>query len=288
MRKRKMARPERLRAMAEERDRSRKKKNRSRKRKVVHLERLRAAWQAKGGTWHQLAKAAGVPHPTLSRLNSAGGPTKAVSAATLARLAAALKVPAAWLIGKQPDLPYVPEWDLARREGEAPSLWERPTQAVVRWSWLMQRIDDAIHRDLREWYGENDAGHAYHSWGRALLGVFTELASFMSWRMACLDTPGGNAHILKSDDSPAISWLEELFDPWFAGGAYLNADVVRRVFEALLANPGRTWESPILDADGLRALGEYTKACDVAVGKRLEAGLGPEAEEEPERGVPET
>jgi len=146
-------------------------------RKRLKQERLRAAYQAGGLSWHKLASTAGVSHPVLSRVLSAK--TKAVNAATLKRLAKALRVPAEWLTGEQGHLPYVPEWDSLvkdHRKGSRLSNWERPTADHVRWSWLMQRIERAVRRDLQDWYGA-EAGHAYNSWGHAFLHIFSEAAN---------------------------------------------------------------------------------------------------------------
>ena len=57
-------------------------------------------------------------------------------------------------------------------------------------------------------------------------------------------------------------------EPWFAGRAYLNAQIVRGVFQALLANPDRPWKSEIVEADGLRGLEQYA----AAYGEFLETG----------------
>ena len=232
------------------------------KRKAVQVDRLRAAYQARGGSWHQLAKAARVPHPTLSRLVSARGPTKAVSAATLERLAATLQVPAEWLTGERPDLPYVLEWGPRRRKGEGPSRWEQPTADDVRWSWLMQAADAALRRDLGEWYGEQ-ADEAYDSWGRRVLGLFTRLGSSMVWRSVTLEpSPRGGGHDLwQCEESPAETWLKHVLEPWFAGKAYLNADLLRGVLRALVADADvRLLGSDEQDADALRALERYAAA----------------------------
>jgi transcriptional regulator with XRE-family HTH domain len=245
-------------------------------RKRVDLERLRAAYQAKGLSWHQLGKTARISHANISRLVS--GRIKTVRSSTLQRLAAALEVPQEWLTDERRDLPYVPEYDWTRRRGEGPSRWERPAAEDVRWSWLLQRVDAAIERDLREWYGEEEAPHVYDSWGRALgRTVFTALASFLLWRSVCLVRPAGGVYMQAPDESPAIKWLMALLDPWFTGGAYLNAEVLRGVFEAL--SPGRAmFTSPTREADGVRALVEYAKACERFVQERL-GTLGPEPEE---------
>ena len=252
------------------------------KRRPIHLERLRAAREASGLSWHQLAKRAGISPPTLTRLERAR--VKAVNAATLQQLAAVLRVPAAWLIGEQAELPYVPEWDLGQRTGEGASLWEQPTPDIIQWSWLMQRIETALRRDMREWYDATEARDAYDIWGRFLLGVFAELASFVSWRTTCLVSPVGSWRpLLPSGDAPAVSWLEQLLEPWLAGRAYLNAEALHIVFDALCANPERLWASRVRDAEGRRALREYARVCerkvDRASAKRLETELGPEPTE---------
>jgi len=252
------------------------------KRRPIHLERLRAAREANGLSWHQLAKRADISPPTLTRLDR--GRVTAVNAGTLQRLAAVLRVPAAWLIGEQADLPYVPEWDLNRRKGEGDSYWERPMADTIAWSWLMQRIDNAMRRDLREWYEESVARDCYEIWGRFILAVFAELATFLSWRTACLVSPVGSWLPLQpSDDSPAVAWLTHLLEPWLNGRGYLNAEAVHTLFDALCANPERLWGSRTRDAEGRRALREYARACarhvDRTKAKRLEAELGPEPTE---------
>lgn len=226
-------------------------------RRRVHLERLRAAYQATGLTWHRLAKRARVSHPTISRLLS--GRTRELNAATFTRLARELRVPAGWLTGEQRELPHVPEWGPGQRKGEGPSLWERPTAIVVRYSRLMQSIEGAIRRDLSEWFGDS-GGDAYDSWGRGLLTVFSEMSSSVVWRTAWLEpSPKGSWYaVMDSDDSPPMDWLEHILEPWLAGTAYLHPDdVLRPVFVALLANPERSWGSDIRDADALRALDSY-------------------------------
>ncbi len=229
--------------------------------KAVRLERLRAAYQASGSpSWHQLSKAAGVPHPTVSHLLS--GRTKTVRGATLERLAAALHVPAAWLTGERKDLPYVPERLPGARDGAGPSLWERPAADYVLWSWLMQQVEAALRRDLDAWYGEH-AREAYDSWGHGLVVVFTRLASSTVWRSVTLEPspPGSGQELWQCDDAPSLHWLMHVLDPWFAGKAYLNADVLHTVFEALVADADvRLLGSEIGDEDAVRGLERYAAA----------------------------
>src|SRR5690349_19129701 len=78
-------------------------------RKPVRLDRLRAAYQAGAfGSWHQLAKAARVSHPTLSRLVNKR--IKALNPTTIIQLARTLRVPVEWLTGERKELAHVPEW----------------------------------------------------------------------------------------------------------------------------------------------------------------------------------
>src|SRR5258708_12896128 len=97
------------------------------KRRVVQLERLRAAYQARGGSWHQLARTAGGSPATLSRLVSARGRARSVSAATPHALAKGLRGPAEWLTGERPDLPYVPQWDFHHPHPARRSPLDPPT-----------------------------------------------------------------------------------------------------------------------------------------------------------------
>ncbi len=242
-------------------------------RKRLQIDRLRAAREANGfESWQRLAAEAGVSHPTLSRLLS--GRVKAVNAATLMRLAHALKVPPEWLTGDRMDLPFVPQWG-PLGEGEGRSLWEHPTPALVRDSWFMQRVEVAIRRDLAEWY-KGKALDAYESWGHALSAVFYEFSSSIVWRFACLSTGSGGGHALvESDDLPTISWLTYVLEPWLQGKAYLNAGAMRGIFMALLANPSRLWGSEIRDKDTLRALEQYEVICWKAESERLAETLGP-------------
>jgi transcriptional regulator with XRE-family HTH domain len=228
-------------------------------RKKVKLDRLRAACQAKGLNWNQLAELAKITHPTLSRLNA--GYVKAVNARTLHGLSAALEVPEAWLSGEQQGLPYIPERDLTTQQG-SPSLWEKPTAAAVRHSWLVQKIESAVRRDLEEWLGSRAQG-AYDSWGHFLLQVLVEFSSSIAWRTLNLvpSRRGSWYAIVGSDDSPSIGWLMHVLEPWFTGAAYLNANLLRRVYEVLLANPERLWGADIDNASALRGLKKYAIAC---------------------------
>lgn len=240
-------------------------------RKQLHLERLRAAFEAHGGeSWNKLAGVAGISHPTLSRILT--GQVRAVNSGTLHRLAQALQVPPEWLTGERTDLPFMPEWG-PLGQGRGPSLWEKPTAGAVRDSWLMQRIDAALHRDLQEWFGAN-AQEAYESWGRGLFAVIDELSSSLVWRFACLEPSAGHEVLEGVDDSITVDWLAHILEPWLQGKSYLNAEMLGGIFEALRASPARMWGSDIRDSDGLRALKAYAKACEKAVSARL-AELGP-------------
>lgn len=237
-------------------------------------------------SWPELAKVARLSQPSLSRLRR--GRIQAVNPPTLERLATALRVPAPWLIGALDELPYVPEWDVTRRKGTGHSNWERPTAELIRWSWLLQRIDKAIHRDLAEFYRSAEANDAYDVWGRHLLVVFAELSSSISWRTACLVARAGSWQpLLGTDEASSITWLEQLLEPWLDGHAYLNAKVLDGLFDALCSNPDRLWRSKTRDAEGRRALREYASLSERkherATAQRLEAELGPEPEEEGEQ-----
>lgn len=252
------------------------------RRRTVDLERLNAAREAMGLSWPALAKAAHLSQPSLSRLRR--GRVQAVNPSTLERLATALRVPAPWLMGALDELPYVPEWDATRRKGSGHSFWERPTAELIRWSWLLQRIDKAIHRDLAEFYRAAEAKDAYDVWGRHLLVVFAELSSSISWRTACLVPRAGSWQpLLQPEESSFITWLEQLLEPWLDGRAYLNATVVDGLFDALCSNPDRLWGSKTRDAEARRALREYASLSqrnhERATAQRLEAELGPEPEE---------
>jgi len=228
--------------------------------KSVKLDRLRAAYQACGLSWHQLAKSAGVPHPTVSHL--VGGQTKTVRPHTLTRLAAALQVPAEWLTGERNDLPHVPERLPGTRAADGPSLWERPTAEYVLWSGFMQRVEAALRRDLDAWYGEG-ADDAYNSWAHGLMVVCTRLASSKVWRSGTLEPcPRGSAYALwEIADAPSLNWLMHILEPWFAGKAYLNADILLGVFRALVAEVDvRLLGSDDTDQDALRGLERYAAA----------------------------
>lgn len=227
-------------------------------RRALRKERLRAAYEASGlGSLENVARAAGVTHPTLSRIFS--GKVKALNAATLSGLADALRVPAEWLTGERQDLPYISEWGpLAERSG--PSRWERPTADDVRWSWLMQRVEQALRRDLREWYEEN-ADEAYDAWGQNLLVVFTRLGSSMVWRSVFLEPSPRPYEPWECDEQPTDTWLTHVLEPWFAGKAYLNAEVLRAVLQALLTSVSVQFlGSDVRDADALRGLERYEAA----------------------------
>ena len=234
-----------------------------RKLRAVQVDRLRAAYDACGVSWHRLSKTAGVPHPTVSHLLS--GRTKTVRATTLNRLAGALRVPAEWLTGERKDLPFVPEWSSGRAAGDGPSRWERPTADDVRWSWLMQTIQAAILRDLGDWYGAAGARavEEYNSWGRGLLAVFTRLGSTMVWRSVTLEpaATGSGRELWQCEEAPAANWLWHVLEPWFAGKAYLHTEVLGGVLKALLAEPDvRLLGSETDDAEALRALEQYAAA----------------------------
>jgi len=126
----------------------------------------------------------------------------------------------------------------------------------------MQAVDAAILRDLGEWYGWHGsrAVEAYNSWGRGLLGFFTKLGSSVVWRSVTLEpAPTGSGRDLwRCDQSPTENWLWHILEPWLAGKAYLNADVLRGLLQAMLAEPDvRLLGSETDDADALRALERY-------------------------------
>jgi hypothetical protein len=219
-----------------------------------------------------------VSHPTLSRLQSARGQTKLIRAVTLDRLAKALRVPAEWLTGERPDLPYVPEWDFIRPKGAGPSHWEKPTVDDVRWSWLMQHAERSIRRDLSEWYGE-EVDEIYKTWGRALLGVLPRLASSMVWRSVTLrSSPPGSSHDLwKVDEALSDRWLEHILEPWFQGKAHLNARGLHGLLRAMLA---ASPDLPLLGSDvadqyALDALERYETKCDDVEQARVDTSFEP-------------
>ena len=198
----------------------------------LSVERLRAAWdawRANGRTWHALSKSAGIRHSTISRILTSGR-TKTVRAGTLKRLSQALRVPSEWLTGQRPDLPHVPEWPYSDRKRKGPSRWEKPTARDVQWSWLLQSVEDAIKRDLEEWYGA-DARNAYDAWGHRVIDVIAHVCDLNLWRRATLFTDYGSG----KDDLLVLRWLEHLLAPWLEGKANLKADLVGEVFQALLA-----------------------------------------------------
>jgi len=200
--------------------------------KNVRVERLRAVWAAwttEGHPWHSLAKSAGISHATISRIITRGR-TKTVRAATLKKLASALRVPAEWLTGERPDLPHVPEWDYSDSTREGPSRWEKPTARDVQWSWLLQSVEDAIRRDLQKRYGA-DARNAYDVWGHRVLDVIAHLCDLNLWRRATLFTDYGKG----KDDLLVLRWLEHLLAPWLQGKANLKAELLGELFKALVA-----------------------------------------------------
>ena len=200
--------------------------------KKVRVERLRAvwaAWNTGGHPWHPLAKSAGISHATISRILTRGR-AKTVRTTTLKKLANALRVPAEWLTGERPDLPHVPEWDYSDSTRQGPSRWEKPTARDVQWSWLLQSVENAIKRDLQEWYAA-DASAAYDAWGRRVVDVIAHLCDLNLWRRATLFTDYGKG----KDDLLVLRWLEHLLAPWLEGKANLKAEFVGEVFKALLA-----------------------------------------------------
>jgi transcriptional regulator with XRE-family HTH domain len=224
-------------------------------RKPVQIERLRAALKARRfPSRHQLAQAARVSHPTLSRLVS--GRIRKVNATTLQRLATALQVPPEWLTGEREDLPHVPQRGALDLEGKGPSLWENPSPAMVRFSWLMQRAEAALRRDLVQWYGQ-EATRAYDLWGRALLSVFDELASPVTWRAAMLVPVASPIVLVSFDNEPPVQWLMQFLEPWLEGTAWLDANILRGVLAALYTSPGREWATTF-DEDQLRSLERYS------------------------------
>lgn len=238
---------------------------RPKKLKPILLRRLRVARQANELTWQQLAEAAGVTHAIFSRLQSARGPTRRVRTSTLNRLANALRVSPEWLTGERPDLPYVSEWDLTRRKGEGPSRWEQPTPDDLRWSWLMQHAEEAIRRDLVEWYGQETGEEVYTSWGHHLLSAFPRLAASMVWRSVALrpSSNGSSSDLWQVDEAPSDRWLAHMLEPWFAGRAYLNAQRLRGILEAVLTEPSvQLLGSDTTDQDAVRALDLYGSKCD--------------------------
>lgn len=266
------------------------------KRKRVKRSRLRAAIKASGfGSSLRLAKRAGVSHTTITRLSKGG--TRAANPRTLERIAKALQVSDDWLTGERKSLPYVAEWHRFKRDRRAPgkrkgptarirmggpqipSLWEVPTSEDVRHSWLLQRVEAAVRHDLQEWYTEEeDARDAYDSWGHAVLGVFVELSSSLLWRVAILQPSlvGGSGDVWRdSDDSLSQNWLLHILEPWFAGTAYLNADVLRNLCKRLLGNSKRDLFKSDSDADMLRALKRYADDCKeyAPAGARFDTSL---------------
>jgi len=129
----------------------------------------------------------------------------------------------------------------------------------------MQAAQAAILRDLGEWYGWGGtrAVDAYNSWGHRVLGVFARLGSAMVWRSVTLEpSPRGSGRALwQCDQAPAENWLQHILEPWFAGTAYLNAEVLSGVLQAVLAEPDvRLLGSETDDAEVLLALQRYAAA----------------------------
>ena len=269
----------RLRAMKDGPD-ARKRKTRKRN---VNLERLRAAGQANGVpwdvSWHQIAQKAKTKHSTISRLLNARGATRAVRAVTLEGLADALRVPAEWLAGERADLPYVPERLPWTQDPDGPSLWERPTADYVRWSWLMQRVERALRRNLDAWYGEK-AGDVYDSWGHGVVAAFGRLAISAAWRSAALEPAREEswARLWACDDGSSLAWLMVVVEPWFEGTAYLNTAFLRVLLEALRASPeAQLLGSESGDADAIRGLDQYAAARrEFASDDARFEGLGPD------------
>ena len=235
-------------------------RKRNKRKRNVNLERLRAAGQANGvpwdASWHQIAQKAKTKHSTISRLLNARAATRSVRAVTLERLADALQVPAEWLSGDRADLPHVPERPPWAQGAESPSLWERPTADYVRWSWLMQRVERAVRRNLDAWYG-GKASDAYDSWGRGVVAAFGRLAVSAAWRFAALEPVRDEswARLWASDDGPSLTWLMQIMEPWFEGTAYLNTAFLRLVLEALRASPeAQLLSSESGDVDAIRGL----------------------------------
>lgn len=239
-------------------------------------QRLQAAWKAGGfESWQKLAEASGVPHPTISRLRRRK--VDKANPDTVARLAAALRVPADWLTGDRESLPHVPKHGLLEDKG--PGDPETVTAGRVRLSWLLHRADQALRRDLRAWYG-TDAEAAYDSWGHGVMLAVEELASPM-WRLTALvaDHPGvyvmdeekrlreerGTNKKRKGallDNEATTAWLNQVLEPWFRGRAHLNAFVLRNLLLVIIDNPIRKATqggSVIWDADMIRGLEEYNK-----------------------------
>lgn len=248
-------------------------------RRSLSTERLRAACRATGKTDHEIAREAGIVHSTLSRVLS--GKTEKMNSPTLAKLAVALRVPREWLTGERADLPYVPEFGTPRRGGGKPaSLWERPTIDYVRYSWFLQRVDEAVQRDLHEWFGET-WGSAYESWGRHFLSIMSHLASSVVWRVHALTgLRGGGSPASETDDVVTINWIEHILGPWLDGQDYLNAGFVSRLYEALVATS--IWQDEIRDRDASRVLAEYAAKESEMTAARFAA----EHVEEDEEGTP--
>jgi hypothetical protein len=89
---------------------------------------------------------------------------------------------------------------------------------------------------------------------------------------------GSPYQVMMSDDASSINWLTHMLEPWFAGGAYPNADVLRGVFAALVASPGRVlFRSETGEADAERGLERYAAARSrFAPDEARFNGLGPD------------
>jgi transcriptional regulator with XRE-family HTH domain len=253
-------------------------------RRSLSTDRLRAACRATGKTDNVIAGEAGIRHSTLSRVLS--GMTEKMNPPTLAKLALALRVPPEWLTGERHDLPYVPEFGTPRRgDGKPASLWERPTIDYVRYSWFLQRVDEAVRRDLRQWFGEK-WDSAYQSWGRHFLYIMSYLASSLVWRMQAhsLSGPrGGAAATSGTDDVVTINWIEHILGPWLDGEDYLNTSFVSRLYEAVVATS--IWHDEIRDRDAFRVLAEYAaKESEVSQARLAEEYAGEEDDGEPSVG----
>ena len=237
-------------------------------RKEIDLSRLRAAYRASGfNSFNQVAKKAEIVHTTIFRLfddarkwdRAAGrGRRPRMNPGTMRRLAMALGVPPEWLAGEIDSLPFVPKHGLL--SGKAPQRLEDVTEAKVRLSHLLARVDEALRRDLRDWYGE-EAEAAYDSWGWAVLSAIDELASPVSWRVATVVPKDGDPGVFISagglQNTDAVCLLERALAPWFTGSAYLNTRTLRELFLALFKNSQRTYGSQHIDADIIRALELY-------------------------------